>query len=150
MTYMGTPLHRKPCPGGHEIYKFGITFHILYYTLSLSKPYPVVEKKIFQEIHVHQFFPFYLRMRGLEIYNFLSPYPKDASYQIWSRMVQQFLRKHFDVRIMPQSREEIHYRPPEGGRLYDMKVVSGYAFLRTYYVQKKITANHAAEISHKH
>ena len=26
------------------------------------------------------------------------------------------------------------YRPPEGGRLYDMKVVSGYAFLRTYYV----------------
>ena len=25
-------------------------------------------------------------------------------------------------------------RPPEGGRFYDMKVVSGYAFLRTYYV----------------
>ena len=43
-----------------------------------------------------------------------------------------------------------YYRPPEGGRLYDMKVVSGYAFLRTYYVSKKITANHAAAISHKH
>ena len=27
-------------------------------------------------------------------------------------------------------------RPPEGGRL-DIKVVSGYAFLRTYYVYKK-------------
>ena len=27
-----------------------------------------------------------------------------------------------------------YYRPPEGGRLYDMKVVSGYAFLRTYYI----------------
>ena len=27
-----------------------------------------------------------------------------------------------------------YYRPPEGGRLYDMKVVSGYAFLRTYFV----------------
>ena len=27
-----------------------------------------------------------------------------------------------------------HYRPPEGGRLYDMKVVSGNAFLRTYFV----------------
>ena len=27
-----------------------------------------------------------------------------------------------------------YYRPPEGGRLYDMKVASGYAFLRTYYV----------------
>ena len=27
-----------------------------------------------------------------------------------------------------------YYRPPEGGRLYDMKVESSYAFLRTYYV----------------
>ena len=27
-----------------------------------------------------------------------------------------------------------YYRPPEGGRLYEMKVVSGYAFLRTYFV----------------
>ena len=27
-----------------------------------------------------------------------------------------------------------YYRSPEGGRLYDMKVVSGYAFLRTYFV----------------
>ena len=27
-----------------------------------------------------------------------------------------------------------YYRPPEGGRLIDMKVVSGYAFLRTYFV----------------
>ena len=44
----------------------------------------------------------------------------------------------------------VHYQPPEGGRLYDMKVVSGYVFLRTYYVLKKLTANHAAAISHKH
>ena len=42
-----------------------------------------------------------------------------------------------------------YYRPPEGGRLYVMKVVSGYAFLRTYFVPKKLTANHAAAISHK-
>ena len=42
------------------------------------------------------------------------------------------------------------YRPPEGGRLFDMKVVSSFVSLRTYYVKKKITANHAAEISHKH
>ena len=28
----------------------------------------------------------------------------------------------------------IYYRPLEGGHLYDMKVVSGYAFLRTYFV----------------
>ena len=31
----------------------------------------------------------------------------------------------------------IYYRPPEGGRLYDMKVVSGYAFLRTYIMSRK-------------
>ena len=29
---------------------------------------------------------------------------------------------------------KICYYPPEGDRLYDIKVVSGYAFLRTYYV----------------
>ena len=32
------------------------------------------------------------------------------------------------------SLNNIYYRPPEGGWLYDMKVVSGYAFLRAYYV----------------
>ena len=42
---------------------------------------------------------------------------------------------------------DFYYRPPEGGRLYDMEVVSGYAFLRTYFVEKKLTANHAAAIS---
>ena len=33
-----------------------------------------------------------------------------------------------------QMQTNLYYRPPEGGRLYDMKVVSGYAFLRTYFV----------------
>ena len=28
----------------------------------------------------------------------------------------------------------LYYRPPRGGRLFDMKVVSSYVFLRTYYV----------------
>ena len=32
------------------------------------------------------------------------------------------------------ARLRAYYRPPESGRLYDMKVVSFYAFLRTYYV----------------
>ena len=47
---------------------------------------------------------------------------------------------------------ETNYRPPGGGRLFDMKVLSNYLFLRTYYmyVQKKITANHAAAIPNKH
>ena len=30
--------------------------------------------------------------------------------------------------------EHGYYRPPKGGQFYDMKVVSGYAFLQTYYV----------------
>ena len=38
-----------------------------------------------------------------------------------------FLKSPIDYKIS-------YYRPPEGGRLYDMKDVSGYAFLRTYYV----------------
>ena len=29
-----------------------------------------------------------LRVGGHEIYNFLSPYPKDATYQIWLRLTQ--------------------------------------------------------------
>ena len=28
----------------------------------------------------------------------------------------------------------MYYRPPGGGRLFDMKVVSSYVFLRTYYI----------------
>ena len=54
-----------------------------YYILGLSDPCLEVEKKIFREIH-----QFYIKklspcgMGGREIYNFLSPYPLDATYQI--------------------------------------------------------------------
>ena len=34
-----------------------------------------------------------LLMGGHEIYNFQSPYPTDATYQIWLRLAQQFLRR---------------------------------------------------------
>ena len=30
---------------------------------------------------------------GHEIYNFLSPYRTDATYKIWLRLAQQFLRR---------------------------------------------------------
>ena len=48
-------------------------------------------EKIFKEIH--QFYTFYLKItsplgEGHEIYNILSPYPTDATYQIWLRMAQ--------------------------------------------------------------
>ena len=41
MTDMATPQHKNPCPEGHEMYNFG--HH--YYTLRLSEPCPLVEKK---------------------------------------------------------------------------------------------------------
>ena len=58
MTYMATPWHKNPCPGGHEIYNFGRPFlghH--YYTLSFYGSCMGVEKEIFKEIH--QFNTFY-------------------------------------------------------------------------------------------
>ena len=51
MTYMGTPKHKNPCPGGHEIYNFVRPFLVHhYYILSLFDLCLGVEKKIFKEI----------------------------------------------------------------------------------------------------
>ena len=47
---------------------------------------------------------------------------------------QECLVFFIDAMVLGKILKCLHYRPPEGGRLYDMKVVSGYAFLRTYYV----------------
>ena len=48
MTYMTTPMHKNPCPRGHEIYNFGRIFlgHDNY-ILGLSDQCLGVEKKIF-------------------------------------------------------------------------------------------------------
>ena len=90
MTYMVEPLQKNPWPGGHEMYIFGRPFlghH--YYIPSLYGPCPGVEKKIFLRNasilnFLHQnYLPF-----GHEIYNFLSPYPTDATYQIWLGLAQ--------------------------------------------------------------
>ena len=45
-----------------------------------------------------------------------------------------FIQKQTICKLIVLKYLDAYYRPPEGGRLYDMKVVSGYAFLRTYYV----------------
>ena len=89
---MTTPHHRNPCPRGHEIYNFGRGFlahH--YYIFSLSARCTGVKKKIFKEIQ--QFYTFFPKITsplggGHEIYNFLFPYPTDATYQIWLRLAQ--------------------------------------------------------------
>ena len=43
MTYMATPLHKNPSPGGHEIYNFGrpflniITLYLVYLIFAWEK-----------------------------------------------------------------------------------------------------------------
>ena len=84
---MTTPHHRNPCPRGYEIYNFDrgfLAYH--YYIFSLSARCTGVKKKSFKGIQ--QYYTFYPKITsplggGHEIYNFLSPYPTDARYQIW-------------------------------------------------------------------
>ena len=92
---MATPQHKNPCRGGHEIYNLGkstLPWSLLLFTLSLYEPCHGV-KKIFKEIHIN-FTHFTPKLpplgvgEGHEIYNFLSPYPTDATLQIWSRLAQ--------------------------------------------------------------
>ena len=91
MTYTATRLHKNPCPGGHEIYYTGRPFlgH-RYHTLSLYgvDHVPEKRKKIF--FFKFQFYPFYTKITflGHEIYNFLSPYPTNATYRIGLRLAQ--------------------------------------------------------------
>ena len=80
---------QEPLPRGQIIYNLGRPFlgH-QYYTLSLTEAGLGVEYKIFKE--KHKFYTFYPQITspwdgggGHEIYNFLSPDPTDATYQIW-------------------------------------------------------------------
>ena len=88
MTY-----HKNSCSVGHEIKNFGRPFlahH--FYILHLSDSYPRVKKvNIFTEMH--QFCNFYPKPispwgGGHKIYNFLSRYTTDATYQIWLRLAK--------------------------------------------------------------
>ena len=61
MTYMATPQHKNPCPGSHEIYKFGRPFfgHDCY-TLSLYGPRTGAEKIFMKYINFTLFTQNYL------------------------------------------------------------------------------------------
>ena len=68
-----------------------------YYTLSLSEPWPGVEKTFFKK---HPFsllssksLPLGSVRGGHAILNFLSPYSTNATYEIWSKLAQLFLRR---------------------------------------------------------
>ena len=85
---MVMPKHKNPCPGRHEIYNFGRPFlgnH--YYLLSLSDLCLDLRNTCTSILH---FLPqnYLLGGGGHEIYNFLSPYHTDATYQIWLRLAQ--------------------------------------------------------------
>ena len=78
MIYMATPLHKNPCPWGHEIYNFLASFLGHHnYIFSLSDLCLGVEKKVFKEImqfHYKTYMatPLYKNPCpwGHEIYNF--------------------------------------------------------------------------------
>ena len=63
MTYMATPQHQNPFPGGHDIYNFSRPFlghH--YYILILCELCPEVEKNIFKKymnftLHTKNYLP---------------------------------------------------------------------------------------------
>ena len=85
---MTTPLHKNPCPAGHEVYNCGRPFigH-QDYTLRCIGHAPEQRRRFFKEIY--QFYNFYPKITshwggvgGHEIYNFWSPSPIYATYQI--------------------------------------------------------------------
>ena len=117
MTYMATPVHKNPCPRGHEIYNFGRPFlghH--YYILGLSDLCLGIEKNIFKEImqfhymtymatYRRRFFNFvnsfslflnYLPLEkggALHLNKLESPSPKDALCQVRLKLAQGLWRR---------------------------------------------------------
>ena len=80
--------HKNSWPRGHDIQNFCKTFLRHHYNISnLSEPCSRVQKKICEEIH-HTFYRKFTFPwgGGQGFYNFLSPYPTDATYLIWSRL----------------------------------------------------------------
>ena len=68
--------------------------------LSLSDQCLGVEKKNFRfTLFTPIFSPF--GVGGHKIYNFLSPYPTDATYQIWYRLACLRLKKMYDDKCQP-------------------------------------------------
>ena len=74
---------KNPCPRGYGIYNFGIPFlgH-RYNTLILYGACTGIEKKYLNFTLLTPKSPL-LGVGGHEIYNFLSSYPTDITYQIW-------------------------------------------------------------------
>ena len=79
MTYMVTPQHENPCPGGHEIYNFGEPFLDHYcYIFSLSGLCPRLEKNIFLKNNTFSLYDLYDRAPAQE-----PPTPGVMKFTIW-------------------------------------------------------------------
>ena len=95
-NYVATLQHMNPLSKGHEIINLDRPFighHC--YALSECEPSLGVEKIFKKYINfslLTQKLP-PLGMGSYEIYNFLSPYTKNATYQIWLRLALRFLRR---------------------------------------------------------
>ena len=93
MTYMATPQHKNPWPGGHEIYNFGKPFfgyHLLHTWFVWSMP-GSKEDNFFKKYSNFTLFtpklpPF--TVRDHKIYNFVSSYPTYATHQTCLRLAQ--------------------------------------------------------------
>ena len=79
MTYMGTPQHKNPCPGGHEIYNSGRPYLGHHYCINSLFDLCMGVEKILKEIHqINTFYPKITSPAGgggLEILQFLVALP---------------------------------------------------------------------------
>ena len=86
MTYMATFYHNYFDRWGYEIHNVGRpfpSFHSQYVRFVLS-----ILRSREEHLKINQFYAFYLKVspfefEGYEVYNFLSPYHTNATYQIW-------------------------------------------------------------------
>ena len=116
--YMATPWHMNPCPGYHESYNFGRSFHgHQYFILNLSDLCMGVEKKIFEEI-MHFHYMTYMATpqhknpcpEGHEFYNLGRPFPGHHYYilslvclKYASEQKSRFLRNTSILQFLPKN-----------------------------------------------
>ena len=82
IDYMATPLHKNPCPGGHEIFLDRFLVIIIIHLVCMDHA-PEKRRRFFFLKYIYftlftQILPPF-EVGGHEIYSFLSPYHSDAT-----------------------------------------------------------------------
>ena len=134
MTYMSTPLHKDPCPRGHEIYNFDKPFLGHHnFAFSLSVICLRVETKIFKEI-MHFHYITYIATplhkspcpRGHELYNFSRPFLGHYNYilrlsVLFLGVEKKILKEIMLLRYMTYMATLLHKNPcPGGHEIYNL------------------------------